>query len=113
MGKLICIVYSFYVCLTPFRRGQIVSHDATLKKPADYIKQDRDAKWEALEREEKERRRKLVEEEAKEEAKEEEDNEEEGSADKENDSKSKGGDKSDDSGKDKKDDKEDKKVEKK
>lgn len=37
-------------------RGQIVRADHTLKSPVDYIKSDRDAQWEALEREEKERR---------------------------------------------------------
>ena len=35
----------------------------TLKTPVDYIKEDRDAQWEALEREERERRAKLAEEE--------------------------------------------------
>lgn len=45
-------------------RGQIVRHEhQTLKTPVDYIKEDRDAQWEALEREERERRAKLAEEE--------------------------------------------------
>jgi len=48
-------------------RGQIAKKDHTLKNPVDYIKQDRDAQWEALEREEKERRQKLTEDEAAEE----------------------------------------------
>jgi len=50
-------------------RGQIIKHDGTLKSATDYIKADRDAQWEALEREEKERRAALAE---KEEAGEEE-----------------------------------------
>src|SRR3954470_19937591 len=33
-------------------RGQIVKHDSSLKSPVDFVKQDRDAQWEALEREE-------------------------------------------------------------
>ncbi len=38
-------------------RGQIVKSDSYgLKNPVDYVKQDRDVQWEALEREEKERR---------------------------------------------------------
>jgi hypothetical protein len=49
-------------------RGQIVRHDhATLKAPIDYVKADRDAQWEALEREEKERQAKLAKEEEEEE----------------------------------------------
>ena len=43
-------------------RGRIVKHDATLRTPVDYIQGDRDAQWEALEREEKERRRAMAEE---------------------------------------------------
>ncbi|KAG9239708.1 hypothetical protein BJ875DRAFT_951 [Amylocarpus encephaloides] len=42
-------------------RGQIVSpQHTTLKSPIDYIKGDRDAQWEALEKEEKERRQALA-----------------------------------------------------
>ncbi|KAF4635597.1 hypothetical protein G7Y89_g2501 [Cudoniella acicularis] len=37
-------------------RGQIVKADSNLRSPVDYVKQDRDAQWEALEREERERR---------------------------------------------------------
>jgi hypothetical protein len=37
-------------------RGQIVRSDGHLKSAVDYVKQDRDAQWEALEREERERR---------------------------------------------------------
>jgi uncharacterized membrane protein (DUF106 family) len=49
-------------------RGQIVRHDhQRMKSPIDYIKEDRDAQWEALEREEKERRAKMAEEEEEEE----------------------------------------------
>jgi hypothetical protein len=63
-------------------RGQIVRHDhATMKSPVDYVKEDRDAQWEALEREEKERRAKLVA--ADEEEEEESDDEEEESEDSE------------------------------
>jgi hypothetical protein len=36
-------------------RGQIVRSDSRLKSAVDYIKEDRDGQWEALEREEKER----------------------------------------------------------
>jgi hypothetical protein len=42
-------------------RGQIVSHDRSLKSPIDAVKADRDSQWEALEREEKERQKALVE----------------------------------------------------
>lgn len=49
-------------------RGQIVRHEhATLKSPIDYVKADRDAQWEALEREEKEQKAKLKAEEEEEE----------------------------------------------
>jgi hypothetical protein len=41
-------------------RGRIVTHDAHLKEPADYIKGDRDAQWIALEQEEKERRKSMM-----------------------------------------------------
>ena len=45
-------------------RGQIVRHDhSTMKSPVDFLKGDRDSQWEALEREEKERRAKLMKEE--------------------------------------------------
>jgi hypothetical protein len=55
-------------------RGQIVKADASsLKSPIDYIKQDRDVQWEALEREEIGRRKAL--------AKEEEGEEDEGEGD--------------------------------
>ncbi|TVY71540.1 hypothetical protein LSUE1_G009271 [Lachnellula suecica] len=40
--------------------GQIVRTDSTLRNPVDYVKSDRDAQWEALEREEKERRQALA-----------------------------------------------------
>jgi len=60
-------------------RGQIVRHDhAARKSPLDHLKDDRDAQWEALEREEKEKRAKL--------AKEEEDEEESGDEEKDEDS---------------------------
>jgi len=59
-------------------RGQIVSHDANLRSPVDYIKKDRDSQWEALEREEKERRKIL------DDAGEDSDNEEGGENDSEN-----------------------------
>jgi hypothetical protein len=42
-------------------RGQIVATDHQLRSAVDYVKEDRDAQWEALEREEKERRRALAE----------------------------------------------------
>jgi len=38
-------------------RGQIVSHDAKLKSAVDYLKEDRDSQWEALDREDKKRRK--------------------------------------------------------
>ncbi|KUJ15269.1 uncharacterized protein LY89DRAFT_698120 [Mollisia scopiformis] len=41
-------------------RGRIVKHDAAMRSPSDYIKVDRDAQWEALEREDKERRQALA-----------------------------------------------------
>ena len=41
-------------------RGQIVSSDSRLKSSVDYVKDDRDAQWLALEREEKERRASLA-----------------------------------------------------
>ncbi|KAB8304726.1 hypothetical protein EYC80_004083 [Monilinia laxa] len=44
-------------------RGKIVSHDSQLKSSVDYIKEDRDGQWIALEQEEKMRRAKLAEEE--------------------------------------------------
>ncbi|KAE8441398.1 hypothetical protein EG329_004987 [Mollisiaceae sp. DMI_Dod_QoI] len=42
-------------------RGRIVKHDAAMRTPSDYIQGDRDAQWEALEREEKERRQAVAE----------------------------------------------------
>jgi hypothetical protein len=36
-------------------RGRIVEHDSNIKSPADYVKEDKDKQWEALEREEKAR----------------------------------------------------------
>jgi hypothetical protein len=57
-------------------RGQIVRADHTLKSPVDYIKNDRDAQWEALEREEKERRQALAKEDEKEEGEEESEDDE-------------------------------------
>lgn len=69
-------------------RGQIAKKDHTLKSPVDYIKQDRDAQWEALEREEKERRQKLAEEEAAEEDGDEEAKEDDDSEDGEDEDKS-------------------------
>jgi len=73
-------------------RGQIVKSDSTLKSPVDYIKKDRDMQWEALEREEKERRQAMV--------KEDEEGEEEGKD---------GEDDPSEDGKDEGDDKEEKK----
>jgi hypothetical protein len=81
-------------------RGQIVKADHTLRNAVDYIKDDRDGQWEALEREEKERRAKLAQ------AAEEEEDESEGDGE--------GKDGEDDSEKSKDDvEKSDKKVEKK
>ncbi|KAH8670317.1 hypothetical protein BGZ60DRAFT_469659 [Tricladium varicosporioides] len=48
------------IVMTLVGRGQIVKSDSTLKNPAEYLKQDRDAQWEALEYEEKERRATIV-----------------------------------------------------
>ncbi|KAH6673105.1 hypothetical protein B0J14DRAFT_482382 [Halenospora varia] len=48
------------IVMTLVGRGQIVKADSNLKSPVDYVKQDRDAQWEALEREEKERRAAMV-----------------------------------------------------
>jgi signal transduction histidine kinase len=45
-------------------RGQIVRHDhESLRSPVDSLKADRDAQWEALEREERERIARIAEEE--------------------------------------------------
>lgn len=41
-------------------RGRIASHNHNLKGPAQYVKDDRDQQWVALEREEKERRQALA-----------------------------------------------------
>jgi hypothetical protein len=85
-------------------RGQIVSHDHGLKSPIDSVKADRDSQWEALEREENERQKALVEaDEAEEqEGKEDESKEEEEENDKKINEK-------DDDKEDKKDDKKEKK----
>jgi hypothetical protein len=61
-------------------RGQIVSADGRLKSSVDYIKEDRDAQWTALEKEERERRSALAAEEEEEDDEEEES--EEGEEDK-------------------------------
>jgi hypothetical protein len=67
-------------------RGQIVSADHRLKSSVDYVKEDRDKQWEALEREEKERLRAAAAEEAEEDNEEEsEDGEDEDSEDSEDD----------------------------
>lgn len=52
-------------------RGQIISSDGRLKSSVDYIKEDRDAQWSALEKEERERRAALAAEEEDEEESEE------------------------------------------
>jgi hypothetical protein len=45
------------IVFTLVGRGQIVSAEhTTLRTAVDYLKEDRDAQWEALEKEEKERR---------------------------------------------------------
>jgi hypothetical protein len=36
-------------------RGRIAEHDSNIKSPADYVKEDKDKQWEALEREERQR----------------------------------------------------------
>lgn len=69
-------------------RGRIVKHDAAMRSPVDYVKADRDSQWEALEREEKERRQAMAE--ADEEGGEEDSDDSEGG--KEGDSDSKDGD---------------------
>lgn len=91
-------------------RGRIVKHDAAMRSPVDYVKADRDSQWEALEREEKERRHAMAE--ADEEGDEgESDDSEEGKGD-DSESKDDGDDKGDKKGEkseskdDKKDDKE-------
>lgn len=58
-------------------RGQIVSSDGRLKSSVDYVKDDRDAQWQALEREERERRATLANEE-EEKSEEEDEGEDEG-----------------------------------
>ncbi|KAL2069824.1 hypothetical protein VTL71DRAFT_14503 [Oculimacula yallundae] len=84
-------------------RGKIVSADHGLRSSVDYVKQDRDAQWAALEREEKERRQALA-------AEEDEEEEEEDSEDEEGEKK-KDDDDSDDEDNDKKDAKKDDKKE--
>lgn len=84
-------------------RGQIVSHDHSLRSPIDAVKADRDSQWVALENEEKERQKALAEADEAEEDDDSEDSEEgesEDGADDESD------DKKDDEKDDKKDDKE-------
>lgn len=51
-------------------RGQIVKEDHNLRSPVDYVKKDRDAQWEALEREDKERKAKQAKDRDEDEAKE-------------------------------------------
>lgn len=84
-------------------RGRIVNHDASLRNPVDYIKADRDSQWEALEREEKERRKALAD------SEDESDDDSEDSEDGEEDSESKDDEGSDDEKSDDKDAKKDKK----
>lgn len=57
-------------------RGKIVSHDSQLKSSVDYVKEDRDGQWIALEQEEKMRRAKLAEEKKAEDESGDEDNDE-------------------------------------
>ncbi|KAG9241078.1 hypothetical protein BJ878DRAFT_522589 [Calycina marina] len=61
------------IVLSLVGRGQIINHDGTLRNAVDYVEAGKDTQWIALEQEEKERYRKLAEEEAKGEADEEED----------------------------------------
>jgi len=83
-------------------RGQIVKAESyNLKNPVDYIKKDRDMQWEALEREEKERRAALVEE------------DEEGEEESEDEGEGKDGEDDSEESKDDGDDKKDEKKEKK
>jgi hypothetical protein len=49
-------------------RGQIVSHDGKLPGPYDKMKAMRDSQWENLEREERERRKQMIEEDEAEES---------------------------------------------
>ncbi|KAN0090304.1 putative mitochondrial inner membrane protein 1 [Hyaloscypha variabilis] len=81
-------------------RGQIVRADHNLRNPVDYVKQDRDSQWEALEREEKERRAKLVAEDE-----EEDESEDDGEAKDGEDDSDEGKDDGDDKKDEKKDDK--------
>ncbi|CAG8982132.1 hypothetical protein HYALB_00003224 [Hymenoscyphus albidus] len=90
-------------------RGQIaVSGHGKLTSPVDYVKQDRDAQWLALEKEEKQRRKELAakEEEDEEEAEEEEEEEVEDEKDGKDEKSSKKDEKKDE-GKDEKKDKKD------
>jgi len=41
-------------------RGRIAEHDSNIKSPADYVKEDKDKQWEALEREERQRHQALM-----------------------------------------------------
>ena len=84
-------------------RGQIVSADGRLKSSVDYVKDDRDAQWQALEREERERRALMA-------SKEDEDEEED---DDEGKDKGKDGEKDEEKDEDKDDDSDDDGDEKK
>jgi hypothetical protein len=96
-------------------RGQIVKHEGHLKSPVDYVKEDRDAQWVALEREEIEKRQRLIDEDAANEKEEDKDGSDDKKDDGDSKSKSKDnkknekkidekGDKEDDKKGDKKDD---------
>jgi Protein of unknown function (DUF3429) len=99
-------------------RGQIVKSDHHLRNPVDYVKKDRDSQWEALEREERERRAAMVKEDqddAEEEDSEDDDEAKDGEDDSEESKNDEGegkGDTKDDKTDGKKDDKKDKKAKK-
>ena len=64
--------------VTLIGRGQIARHDvAALKSPIESIKKDKDMQWEALEKEEIEKQKRIAEEEEEEEGEEGEEGEEE------------------------------------
>jgi len=97
------------IVLSLIGRGQIIKADHTLRSPIDYVKQDRDGQWEALEREEKERRAKMAKEEEKESEDESEGNDGEDDSEE---SKNDGDDEADGKKDEKKDEKKEKKEKK-
>lgn len=68
-------------------RGQIIAHDGKLPGPYDKMKAMRDAQWDSLEKEERERRKAMVEKDEAEEESDDEGDDEGGEGDEKSDSK--------------------------